>query len=206
MSTGQQLRIAKEEIARIERFLPVMKRVLTMLRMEIRGYRERIDALEDRWQALETEWRKVEGHPFASSIVKSISAEVVKKPESLVGVDVDTVVAVNTHSASDPLFVSSTALTSAIAKLALDHVGVAERLAVERSNLMRLQDAEEEFVFLINGSEQVRLPPLYERLARLERALDEENGMAAAVARILRDRSETTDAEDEELEQWRLFV
>ena len=177
-----------------------------MLRMEIREYRERIAELEDRWQVLEGEWQEVREHPFALSIEAGISAEVVTRPESLVGVDIDTVVAVNTHSRTDPVLSTATALTAAIESLALDHVDVAETLAVERRNFRRLQDAEEEFVLLINGSEQVRLPPLYEQLARLERALDEENGMAAAVARILRDRSQIVPTEAEELEQWRLFA
>ena len=66
MSSGQQLRLVKEEIARIERFLPVMKRVLTMLRMELRNYRERVDELAVRHGRLEKEWAGAAAHPLAA--------------------------------------------------------------------------------------------------------------------------------------------
>ena len=202
MSTGQQLRIVKEEIARIERFLPVMKRVLTMLRMEIRNYRERVDDLAQRRSELEKEWGRIAESPLAASIYRGITAEVVTRPESLVGVDIDAVVAVNAHSANDPVVASSSELAASITTLALALVKDSRALEVESRNLARLEDAEEEFVFLINGSEQVRLPPLYEQFARLERALDEENGMAAAIARILRERTRRV-SKPEEVELWR---
>ncbi|MDJ0657779.1 MAG: hypothetical protein QNJ40_26705 [Xanthomonadales bacterium] len=203
MSTGQQLRLCKEEIARIERFLPVMKRVLTMLRMEIRNYRERVEQLEQRWKALEAAWDEQRDQPLAESIYQGLSAEVVTRPESLVGVDIEAVAAVNTHSDNDPVLVSASESAASLAVLAAEHLQVSRALAVERDNLARLEDAEEEFVFLINGSEQVRLPPLYEQLSRLERALDEENGMAAAIARLLRERSETQQKPEE---LWQLFA
>ena len=57
MSTGQRLRQVKEDISRIERFLPVMKRVLTLLRVEIRNYQERIIELEQQQQEQEQKWR-----------------------------------------------------------------------------------------------------------------------------------------------------
>ena len=202
MSSGQRLREVKEEIARIERFLPVMKRVLTMLRMEIRNYRERVDELAQRRAELEREWGTVGESPLAASIYRGISAEVVTRPESLVGVDIESIVAVNAHSANDPVVVSSSELASSIAQLALELVKASRALEIESRNLGRLEDAEEEFVFLINGSEQVRLPPLYEQFARLERALDEENGMAAAIARILRERNRPV-IQPEEVELWR---
>ena len=110
--------------------------------------------------------------------------------------------AVNTHSDNDPVLVSASESAASLAVLAAEHLQVSRALEVERDNLARLEDAEEEFVFLINGSEQVRLPPLYDQLSRLERALDEENGMAAAIARLLRERSETQLPE----EQWQLFA
>ncbi len=205
MSTGQQLRLCKEEIARIERFLPVMKRVLTMLRMETRSYRDRVAELEASLTELDSAWRKVRDTPLAASIAKGMSAEVVTRPESLVGVDIDSVVKVNSHSTSDPFVVHGSETAVAIAGLARQRAEVQAGLRVERRNLSRLEDAEEEFVFLINGSEQVRLPPLYEQLSRLERALDEENGMAAAIARLLRERTKPG-APAAEGELWQLFA
>ncbi len=205
MSTGQQLRLCKEEIARIERFLPVMKRVLTMLRMETRSYRDRVAELEASLTELDSAWRKVRDTPLAASIAKGMSAEVVTRPESLVGVDIDSVVKVNSHSTSDPFVVNGSETAVAIAGLARQRAEVQAGLRVERRNLSRLEDAEEEFVFLINGSEQVRLPPLYEQLSRLERALDEENGMAAAIARLLRERTKPG-APAAEGELWQLFA
>lgn len=205
MSTGQQLRLVKEEISRIERFLPVMKRVLTMLRMETRNYRERVAELEKNESALDEEWRRVADEPLAVSLEKGMSAEVVTRPESLVGVDIDSVVKVNCHSASDPFVAHASESAAAIAVLALERAEVHAALRVERRNLARLEDAEEEFVFLINGSEQVRLPPLYEQLSRLERALDEENGMAAAIARLLRERKRPAEPYREQ-ELWQLFA
>ena len=205
MSTGQQLRLVKEEIGRIERFLPVMKRVLTMLRMETRNYRDRVAELELTESELDKAWRGIEDEPLATSIARGMSAEVVTRPQSLVGVDIDSVVEVNSHSASDPFVTHASETAAAIAGLALTRAEVMARLRVERRNLARLEDAEEEFVFLINGSEQVRLPPLYEQLSRLERALDEENGMAAAIARLLRERTRRAPPPDEQ-EQWQLFA
>lgn len=205
MSTGQQLRLAKEEIARIERFLPVMKRVLTMLRMELRAYRERVTELERRFAEMEEEWAANAGDPLAAHIRSGVTAEAVTRPQSLVGVDIDEVVKVAAHSHNDPVLVSSTGNSSALDTQAKQRVEITRTLEIEKRNLARLEDAEEEFVFLINGSEQVRLPPLYEQLSRLERALDEENGMAAAVARLLRERAESQ-VDTEAVELWRLFA
>lgn len=205
MSTGQQLRLAKEEIVRIERFLPVMKRVLTMLRMELRIYRERVGDLDTQWRELEAQWALTADHPLVISIRRGVAAEAVTRPHSLVGVDVDRVVNVASHSDNDPMLISGSETAAAIDALARQHVEVTRRLEIERRNLARLEDAEEEFVFLINGSEQVRLPPLYEQLSRLERALDEENGMAAAVARLLRERAGNM-VDTEAVELWRLFA
>ena len=72
MSTGQQLRLCKEEIARIERFLPVMKRVLTMLRMEIRNYRERVEQLEQRWDSLDAAWNDLPLQPVFVPLVHEL--------------------------------------------------------------------------------------------------------------------------------------
>ena len=76
---------------------------------------------------------------------------------------------------------------------------------MEHKNLSNLEDAEEEFVFLINGSEQVRLPPLRQELTRLARQMDEENGMAATIARILRERPKLA-ATEQELELWQPLI
>ena len=98
--------------------------------------------------------------------------------------------------------VCQSAASAALTDLAIERLQVAERLRIERQNVVRLEDAEEEFVFLINGSEQVRLPPLREELARLARAMDEENGMAATIARLLREREAD---KHQELETWPLL-
>lgn len=196
MSTGQRLREVKEEIGRIERFLPVMKRVLTLLRAELRAYQERIGALEAQHAALDGRWRAVADQPQARTLDAAIAAEVLTRPESLVGVDIEERVAVQAHSRLSPALTAASAGTQALQALALERRRTGEALALERRNLARLEEAEQEFVLLINGSEQVRLPPLREELARLARQLDEENGMAATVARLLRERAGARDRDD----------
>jgi vacuolar-type H+-ATPase subunit D/Vma8 len=202
MSTGQRLREVKEDIDRIERFLPVMKRVLTMLRAEIRGYRERVDEFEQQRQALEHEWQSRRESTLGDTIAASLEAEVLSQLESLVGVDVERVHSIKAHCRLSQVLVCQSAGSAALADLAVERLQLSESLRIERENLSRLEDAEEEFVFLINGSEQVRLPPLREELARLARALDEENGMAATIARLLRERETAKHAE---MELWPLL-
>ncbi len=202
MSTGQRLRQVKEDIDRIERFLPVMKRVLTMLRAEIRNFQERIVDLEQRQQLLEQRWQARGEHALGQTIEASLEAEVLTRWENLVGVDIEEVKAVKAHCRLSQVMVCQSAASAAITDLAIERLQLAEKLKIERSNVARLEDAEEEFVFLINGSEQVRLPPLREELARLARAMDEENGMAATIARLLRERAVD---KHQELETWPLL-
>ena len=202
MSTGQRLRQVKEDIDRIQRFLPVMKRVLTMLRVEIRNYQERIADLEHRQQQLERKWQARGEHALGKTIEASLETEVLTRPENIVGVDVEEVKAVKAHCRLSQVMVCQSAASAALTDLAIERVQLEQRLAIERGNVTRLEDAEEEFVFLINGSEQVRLPPLREELARLARAMDEENGMAATIARLLREREAD---KHQELETWPLL-
>jgi vacuolar-type H+-ATPase subunit D/Vma8 len=202
MSTGQRLRQVKEDIDRIERFLPVMKRVLTMLRVEIRTYQERIEDLEYRQRQLELRWEARGEHALGKTIEASLEAEILIRTENLVGVDIEEVKAVKAHCRLSQVLICQSAASAAISDLAIERLQLSERLRIERSNVARLEDAEEEFVFLINGSEQVRLPPLHEELARLARALDEENGMAASIARLLREREAD---KHQELETWPLL-
>lgn len=202
MSTGQRLRQVKEDISRIERFLPVMKRVLTMLRVEIRNYQERIVELEARQQQLEQRWQSRGDHALGQTIEASLESEVLSRTENLVGVDIEEVTSVKAHCRLSQVLICQSAGSAAITDLAIARLQLSRRLEIERSNLARLEDAEEEFVFLINGSEQVRLPPLREELARLARAMDEENGMAATIARLLREREVDT---HQEVELWPLL-
>lgn len=202
MSSGQRLRQVKEDISRIERFLPVMKRVLTMLRVEIRNFQERIIDLEQRQQQLESRWQARAGHALGETIAASLEAEVLVRAENLVGVDIEEVKSVKAHCRLSQVLICQSAAAAATTDLAIERLQLAQRLDIERRNLMRLEDAEEEFVFLINGSEQVRLPPLHEELARLARAMDEENGMAATIARLLREREAD---KHQELETWPLL-
>ena len=202
MSSGQRLRQVKEDIGRIERFLPVMKRVLTMLRVEIRNFQERIIDLEQRQQQLESRWQARAGHALGETIAASLEAEVLVRAENLVGVDIEEVKSVKAHCRLSQVLICQSAAAAATTDLAIERLQLAQRLDIERRNLMRLEDAEEEFVFLINGSEQVRLPPLHEELARLARAMDEENGMAATIARLLREREAD---KHQELETWPLL-
>ena len=202
MSSGQRLRQVKEDISRIERFLPVMKRVLTMLRVEIRNFQERIIDLEQRQQQLESRWQARAGHALGETIAASLEAEVLVRAENLVGVDIEEVKSVKAHCRLSQVLICQSAAAAAPTDLAIERLQLAQRLDIERRNLMRLEDAEEEFVFLINGSEQVRLPPLHEELARLARAMDEENGMAATIARLLREREAD---KHQELETWPLL-
>ncbi len=202
MSSGQRLRQVKEDIGRIERFLPVMKRVLTMLRAEIRNYQERIVELEHHQQELQQRWQTCEQHALCKTIEASLEAEVLTRSENLVGVDIEEVKAVKAHCRLSQVLVCQSASSAATTDLAIERLQLAERLKIERRNVTRLEDAEEEFVFLINGSEQVRLPPLREELARLARAMDEENGMAATIARLLREREA---GKHQELETWPLL-
>jgi len=202
MSTGQRLRQVKEDIDRIERFLPVMKRVLTMLRVEIRTYQERIEDLEYRQRQLELRWEARGEHALGKTTEASLEAEILIRTENLVGVDIEEVKAVKAHCRLSQVLICQSAASAAISDLAIERLQLSERLRIERSNLARLEDAEEEFVFLINGSEQVRLPPLHEELARLARAMDEENGMAASIARLLREREAD---KHQELETWPLL-
>jgi hypothetical protein len=202
MSTGQRLRQVKEDIDRIERFLPVMKRVLTMLRIEIRNYQERIVDLEYQQRQLDQRWLARGEHPLSKTIEASLEAEVLTSSENLVGVDIQEVKAVKAHCRLSQVMVCQSAASATITDLAIERLQLAERLRIEHSNVASLEDAEEEFVFLINGSEQVRLPPLREELARLVRAMDEENGMAAAIARLLREREA---AKHQDLETWPLL-
>ena len=197
MSSGQRLRQVKEDISRIERFLPVMKRVLTMLRVEIRNFH-----LEQRQQQLESRWQARAGHALGETIAASLEAEVLVRAENLVGVDIEEVKSVKAHCRLSQVLICQSAAAAATTDLAIERLQLAQRLDIERRNLMRLEDAEEEFVFLINGSEQVRLPPLHEELARLARAMDEENGMAATIARLLREREAD---KHQELETWPLL-
>jgi vacuolar-type H+-ATPase subunit D/Vma8 len=161
MSTGQRLRQVKEDIDRIERFLPVMKRVLTMLRVEIRTYQERIEDLEYRQRQLELRWEARGEHALGKTIEASLEAEILIRTENLVGVDIEEVKAVKAHCRLSQVLICQSAASAAISDLAIERLQLSERLRIERSNLARLEDAEEEFVFLINGSEQVRLPPLH---------------------------------------------
>ncbi|MBP6699722.1 MAG: hypothetical protein KA135_00660 [Halioglobus sp.] len=202
MSTGQRLRQVKEDISRIERFLPVMKRVLTLLRVEIRNYQERIIELEQQQQEQEQKWRACGESALGKAIEASLEAEVLTRPENIVGVDIEEVKAVKAHCRLSQVMVCQSATSAAMTDLAIERLQLAQRLGIERGNVMRLEDAEEEFVFLINGSEQVRLPPLREELARLARAMDEENGMVATIARLLREREA---AKHQELETWPLL-
>lgn len=202
MSTGQRLRQVKEDISRIERFLPVMKRVLTLLRVEIRNYQERIIELEQRQQEQEQKWKACGESALGKAIEASLEAEVLTRAENIVGVDIEEVKAVKAHCRLSQVMVCQSATSAAMTDLAIERLQLAQRLEIERSNVMRLEDAEEEFVFLINGSEQVRLPPLREELARLARAMDEENGMVATIARLLRERDA---AKHQELETWPLL-
>ena len=202
MSTGQRLRQVKEDISRIERFLPVMKRVLTLLRVEIRNYQERIIELEQQQQEQEQKWRACGESALGKAIEASLEAEVLTRPENIVGVDIEEVKAVKAHCRLSQVMVCQSATSAAMTDLAIERLQLAQRLGIERGNVMRLEDAEEEFVFLINGSEQVRLPPLREELARLARAMDEENGMVATIARLLRERDA---AKHQELETWPLL-
>ena len=202
MSTGQRLRQVKEDISRIERFLPVMKRVLTLLRVEIRNYQERIIELEQRQQEQEQKWKACGESALGKAIEASLEAEVLTRPENIVGVDIEEVKAVKAHCRLSQVMVCQSATSAAMTDLAIERLQLAQRLGIERGNVMRLEDAEEEFVFLINGSEQVRLPPLREELARLARAMDEENGMVATIARLLREREA---AKHQELETWPLL-
>ncbi len=202
MSTGQRLRQVKEDISRIERFLPVMKRVLTLLRVEIRNYQERIIELEQRQQEQEQKWKACGESALGKAIEASLEAEVLTRAENIVGVDIEEVKAVKAHCRLSQVMVCQSATSAAMTDLAIDRLQLSQRLEIERSNVMRLEDAEEEFVFLINGSEQVRLPPLREELARLARAMDEENGMVATIARLLRERDA---AKHQELETWPLL-
>lgn len=202
MSSGQRLRQVKEDIGRIERFLPVMKRVLTMLRAEIRNYQERISELEHCQQQLQQRWQSCREHALCNTIEASLEAEVVTRSENLIGVDIEEVKTVKAHCRLSQVLVCQSASSAAITDLAIERLQLAERLKIERRNVARLEDAEEEFVFLINGSEQVRLPPLREELARLARAMDEENGMAATIARLLRERAAD---KHQEMETWPLL-
>ena len=202
MSTGQRLRQVKEDISRIERFLPVMKRVLTLLRVEIRNYQERIIELEQRQQEQEQKWKACGESALGKAIEASLEAEVLTRAENIVGVAIEEVKAVKAHCRLSQVMVCQSATSAAMTDLAIDRLQLSQRLEIERSNVMRLEDAEEEFVFLINGSEQVRLPPLREELARLARAMDEENGMVATIARLLRERDA---AKHQELETWPLL-
>ena len=202
MSTGQRLRQVKEDISRIERFLPVMKRVLTMLRVEIRNFQERIVELEARHQQLEQRWESRGDHALGRTIEASLESEVLSRIETLVGVDIEEVTSVKAHCRLSQVLICQSAGSAAITDLAISRLQLSRRLDIERRNLARLEDAEEEFVFLINGSEQVRLPPLREELARLARAMDEENGMAATIARLLRERAVDT---HQEVELWPLL-
>jgi hypothetical protein len=202
MSSGQRLRQVKEDIGRIERFLPVMKRVLTMLRAEIRNYQERINELEHCQQQLQQRWQSCREHALCNTIEASLEAEVLTRSENLVGVDIEEVKTVKAHCRLSQVLVCQSASSAAITDLAIERLQLAERLKIERRNVARLEDAEEEFVFLINGSEQVRLPPLREELARLARAMDEENGMAATIARLLRERAAD---KHQEMETWPLL-
>jgi len=202
MSSGQRLRQVKEDIGRIERFLPVMKRVLTMLRAEIRNYQERITELEHSLQQLHERWQACAEHALCNTIEASLEAEVLTRTENLVGVDIEEVKTVKAHCRLSQVLVCQSASSAAMTDLAIERLQLAERLKIERRNVARLEDAEEEFVFLINGSEQVRLPPLHDELARLARAMDEENGMAATIARLLREREAD---KHQETETWPLL-
>jgi vacuolar-type H+-ATPase subunit D/Vma8 len=202
MSSGQRLREVKEDIGRIERFLPVMKRVLTMLRAEIRNYQARVAELEQHQQQLQQRWQTCEKHALCKTIEASLEAEVMTRLENLVGVDIEEVKSVKAHCRLSQVLICQTASSAALTDLAIERLQVAERLKIERRNVASLEDAEEEFVFLINGSEQVRLPPLHEELARLARAMDEENGMAATIARLLREREAD---KHQEMETWPLL-
>ena len=202
MSSGQRLRQVKEDIGRIERFLPVMKRVLTMLRVEIRSYQERIAELEQRQQQLDLRWQARGEDALAKTIEAALEAEVLTRSENLVGVDIEEVKTVKAHCRLSQVLICQSASSAALTDLAIERVQLAQRLQIERRNVLRLEDDEEEFVFLINGSEQVRLPPLHEELARLARAMDEENGMAATIARLLREREAD---KHQELETWPLL-
>jgi hypothetical protein len=202
MSAGQRLRQVKEDIERIERFLPVMKRVLTMLRVEIRNYQQRIIELERQCEQLEQHWADRAEDALGTTIEASLEAEVLVRLENLVGVEIEEVTAVKAHCRLSQVLICQSTTSAAIADLAIERLQLSERLKIEHRNVLRLEDAEEEFVFLINGSEQVRLPPLREELARLSRAMDEENGMAATVARLLREREVV---QHEELEIWPLL-
>lgn len=204
MSTGQRLRQVKEEISRIERFLPVMKRVLTMLRVEIRNFQERIQELEMHQQQLEQRWQARGENALGQTIAASLDSEVLSRTESLVGVDIEEVTSVKAHCRLSQVLICQSAASAAVTDLAIERLQMSSRLEIEHRNLARLEDAEEEFVFLINGSEQVRLPPLQVELARLARAMDEENGMAATIARLLRER-EAEKHKDQELETWPLL-
>jgi len=202
MSTGQRLRQVKEDISRIERFLPVMKRVLTLLRVEIRNYQERITDLEHRQAELEHSWKAGGESALRNAIQASLEAEVLTRAENLVGVDIEELKAIKAHCRLSQVMVCQSATAAATTDLAIERLQLARRLEIERGNVARLEDAEEEFVFLINGSEQERLPPLREELARLSRAMDEENGMVATIARLLRERES---AKHQELETWPLL-
>jgi hypothetical protein len=205
MSTGQRLRQVKEDIARIERFLPVLKRVLTMLRVEIRGYSERVDELAGNLSRLDEVWADVADETIAQTIEISVTVECLTRPDNLVGVDVDVVKSFSAHCGLSQALICSSATAAAITDLAVERKQCLERLRIERRNLASLEDAEEEFVFLINGSEQVRLPPLRQELTRLARQMDEENGMAATIARILRERPKLA-ATEQELELWQPLI
>lgn len=202
MSSGQRLRQVKEDIGRIERFLPVMKRVLTMLRAEIRNYQARVTELEQHQEQLQQRWQSCEKHALCMTIEASLEAEVLTRSENLVGVDIEEVKTVKAHCRLSQVLICQSASSAAMTDLAIERLQVAQRLQIERRNVARLEDAEEEFVFLINGSEQVRLPPLHEELARLARAMDEENGMAATIARLLREREAD---KHQEMETWPLL-
>jgi aspartate/tyrosine/aromatic aminotransferase len=204
MSTGQRLRLVKDDIARIERFLPVMKRVLMMLRAELRLYRERVGELELARDALERQWRAIESAELAATIDGSIDVELRTSVENLVGVDIDVVNSLVGHCKLSPVFLYQSSSFAAIVDLACERSQLAEHLRLEQRNISRLEEAEEEFVFLINGSEQVRLPPLRNELARLAREMDEENAMAATIARLLRERARAKNSE-QEVELWPLL-
>jgi hypothetical protein len=170
--------------------------------VEIRNYQERIIELEQQQQEKEQKWRACGESALGKAIEASLEAEVLTRPENIVGVDIEEVKAVKAHCRLSQVMVCQSATSAAMTDLAIERLQLAQRLGIERGNVMRLEDAEEEFVFLINGSEQVRLPPLREELARLARAMDEENGMVATIARLLREREA---AKHQELETWPLL-
>ena len=149
MSTGQRLRQVKEDIDRIERFLPVMKRVLTMLRVEIRNYQERIVELAHHLQQLEQRWQTRDEHALGKTIEASLEAEVLTRSENLVGVDIQEVKAVKAHCRLSQILICQSAASAALTDLAIERLQLSERLRIERSNVVQLEDAEEEFVFLI---------------------------------------------------------